>query len=95
MRIVTMGASTPDTLDVVVIGAGPAGVIAALRAGRVGAQTALITREEFGGLDYQSLLARVREVSEEVRTHSLCVGGIPRRLATRRHRATGIEKRER
>ena len=106
--IATMGDSTSDTLDVVVIGAGPAGVIAALRAARLGAKTALITREAFGGmaandgpvpvrtlayaarlirearqlpqygiaaaepsLDYQLLLARVREVTEEVRAHSL------------------------
>jgi pyruvate/2-oxoglutarate dehydrogenase complex dihydrolipoamide dehydrogenase (E3) component len=36
--------------DVVVIGAGPAGVVAALRAARLGASTALITRDEFGGM---------------------------------------------
>lgn len=36
--------------DVIVIGAGPAGVIAALRAGDLGAKTALITRGEFGGM---------------------------------------------
>jgi pyruvate/2-oxoglutarate dehydrogenase complex dihydrolipoamide dehydrogenase (E3) component len=94
-------------LDVVVIGAGPAGVVAALRAADLGAETALITREEFGGmaatdgpvpvrtlahaarlirearqlghygiavnepvLDYARLLARVREVVDEVRAHS-------------------------
>ena len=36
--------------DVIVIGAGPAGVLAALRAGDLGAKTALITRHEFGGM---------------------------------------------
>jgi pyruvate/2-oxoglutarate dehydrogenase complex dihydrolipoamide dehydrogenase (E3) component len=36
--------------DVVVVGAGPAGVLAALRAGDLGAKTALITRDEFGGM---------------------------------------------
>jgi dihydrolipoamide dehydrogenase len=103
-----MAPSAPDALDVVVIGAGPAGVIAALRAARLGAQTALVTRDDFGGmaandgpvpvrtlahaarlmrearqlprygittgepsLDYGSLLARVREVTHDVRTHSL------------------------
>ena len=44
-----MAASPTDMLDVVVIGAGPAGVIASLRAARLGAKTALITRDEFGG----------------------------------------------
>src|SRR5215831_7857057 len=37
-------------LDVIVMGAGPAGVLAALRAGDLGAKTALITRDEFGGM---------------------------------------------
>ena len=93
--------------DVVVIGAGPAGVLAALRAGDLGARTELLARGEFGGmaandgpvpvrtlahasrllrdahqlgrygvtvgepaLDYCRLLARVREVVEDVRSHS-------------------------
>ncbi|RKH72506.1 dihydrolipoyl dehydrogenase family protein [Corallococcus aberystwythensis] len=37
-------------MDVVVIGAGPAGLLAALRAGDLGARTALVTRDEFGGM---------------------------------------------
>ena len=95
-------------MDVIVIGAGPAGVVAAYHAARLGAKTALITRDEFGGmaandgpvpvrtlahaarlirgarqlgrygiavsepiLEYPRLLARVREVVKDVRTHSL------------------------
>ena len=94
-------------MDIIVIGAGPAGVIAALRAADLGARTVLVTRAEFGGmaandgpvpvrtlahaarlirearqlgqygigvgepvLDYPRLLARVREVVDEVRAHS-------------------------
>ena len=94
-------------MDVVVIGGGPAGMTAALRAGDLGAKTVLVTRDEFGGmaandgpvpvrtlahaarllrdaqhlerygivagepvLDYERLLVRVREVVQEVRTHS-------------------------
>jgi pyruvate/2-oxoglutarate dehydrogenase complex dihydrolipoamide dehydrogenase (E3) component len=94
-------------LDVIVLGAGPAGVLSALRAAELGARTALVTRGEFGGmaandgpvpvrtlaqaarlvrearqlgrygitsqppvLDYPALLARVREVVDDVRTHS-------------------------
>jgi pyruvate/2-oxoglutarate dehydrogenase complex dihydrolipoamide dehydrogenase (E3) component len=38
------------TFEVIVIGAGPAGVVAALRAGDLGARTALITRDQFGGM---------------------------------------------
>ena len=100
-------------LDVIVIGAGPAGVVAALRAADLGAKTALITRDEFGGmaandgpvpvrtlaqaarlirearqlglygitvgepaLDYPRLLARVREVVDDVRAHSAFRGQI-------------------
>lgn len=37
-------------IDVLVIGGGPAGVVAALRAGDSGANTVLITRDEFGGM---------------------------------------------
>src|SRR6476660_296067 len=36
--------------DVIVIGAGPAGVVAALRAADLGARTALVTREAFSGM---------------------------------------------
>ena len=39
-----------ERFDVIVVGAGPAGVVAALRAGDLGAKTALITRDQFGGM---------------------------------------------
>ena len=95
-------------LDVLVIGAGPAGVVAAVRAARLGARTGLVTRDALGGmaandgpvpvrtlaqaarlirearrhdaygiaaseplLDYRALLARVAEVTHDVRTHSI------------------------
>src|SRR5271168_4671467 len=37
-------------MDIVVIGAGPAGLVAALRAAELGARTVLVTRGEFGGM---------------------------------------------
>src|SRR6476620_3029617 len=37
-------------IDIIVIGAGPAGVLAALRAADLGARTLLVTRAEFGGM---------------------------------------------
>jgi pyruvate/2-oxoglutarate dehydrogenase complex dihydrolipoamide dehydrogenase (E3) component len=37
-------------MDIIVIGAGPAGVLAATRAAGLGAQVALVTRDEFGGM---------------------------------------------
>jgi len=93
--------------DLIVIGAGPAGMLAALRGADLGARTVLVSRAEFGGmaandgpvpvrtlahaarlihdarqlgqygvavsepvLDYPQLLARVREVVNDVRVHS-------------------------
>src|SRR5215813_4659273 len=95
-----------EMTDVVVIGAGPAGLIAALCAADLGARVALVARTEFGGmmandgpvpvrtlsqvarlirearelgrfgvavsesvLDYRRLLARVREVVDDVCSH--------------------------
>jgi pyruvate/2-oxoglutarate dehydrogenase complex dihydrolipoamide dehydrogenase (E3) component len=94
-------------VDVIVVGAGPAGMAAALRAADLGARTTLVARQEFGGmaandgpvpvrtlaqaarllrdarqlgqygiavseptLDYPRLLARVREIVDDVRAHS-------------------------
>src|SRR5262244_1490441 len=37
-------------LDILIIGGGPAGVVAALRAADLGAKTVLVTRDEFGGM---------------------------------------------
>ena len=108
LMIGVVTSSSPQRFGVVVIGAGPAGVVAALRAARLGATTALITRDQFGGmaandgpvpvrtlahaarlmrearqlplygitggepsLDYPRLLARVRDVTEDVRRHTL------------------------
>src|SRR5436189_3454182 len=42
--------ATVDVLDVVIIGGGPAGLVAALRAADLGARTALVTRDQFGGM---------------------------------------------
>ncbi|MEU4692303.1 NAD(P)/FAD-dependent oxidoreductase [Actinoplanes sp. NPDC023714] len=42
--------TTAERADVCVVGAGPAGVVAALRAARLGARTALITRDAVGGM---------------------------------------------
>jgi len=45
-----MAAVVPDAFDVIVLGAGPAGTIAALRAARLGARTALLSEGAFGGM---------------------------------------------
>ena len=42
--------SSPKVYDVIVIGAGPAGVLAAIRAAELGARTAIVTAAEFGGM---------------------------------------------
>ncbi len=48
--IVAMSPSAAEALDVLVMGGGPAGVVAALRASRLGARTALVTRDALGGM---------------------------------------------
>jgi dihydrolipoamide dehydrogenase len=42
--------ATASSCDVAVIGAGPAGIVAALRAADLGARTTLVSRGEFGGM---------------------------------------------
>jgi pyruvate/2-oxoglutarate dehydrogenase complex dihydrolipoamide dehydrogenase (E3) component len=41
---------TSPEVDIIVIGAGPAGVLAALRAAELGARVTLVTKAEFGGM---------------------------------------------
>ena len=45
-----MPPSSAGKVDVAVIGAGPAGVVAAHRCARLGARTAIVTRDAFGGM---------------------------------------------
>ncbi|MFY9649549.1 FAD-dependent oxidoreductase, partial [Trebonia sp.] len=61
-------APTPrQPFDVVVVGAGPAGVVAALRAARLGASTALITRDQFGGMAANDGPVPVRTLAQAAR----------------------------
>jgi pyruvate/2-oxoglutarate dehydrogenase complex dihydrolipoamide dehydrogenase (E3) component len=57
----------PEPFDVVVVGAGPAGVVAALRAARLGAKTALITRDQFGGMAANDGPVPVRTLAQAAR----------------------------
>ena len=57
----------PEPFDVVVVGAGPAGVVAALRAARLGAKTALITRDQFGGMAANDGAVPVRTLAHAAR----------------------------
>ncbi|HKN54547.1 MAG TPA: NAD(P)/FAD-dependent oxidoreductase [Amycolatopsis sp.] len=62
-----MASSPRQLFDVVVIGAGPAGVVAALRAARLGASTALITRDQFGGMAANDGPVPVRTLAQAAR----------------------------
>lgn len=62
-----MTSSPPQLFDVVVVGAGPAGVVAALRAARLGASTALITRDQFGGMAANDGPVPVRTLAQAAR----------------------------
>lgn len=55
------------TSDVVVIGAGPAGVMAATRAAELGARTTLVTRGEFGGMAATDGPVPVRTLAQAAR----------------------------
>jgi pyruvate/2-oxoglutarate dehydrogenase complex dihydrolipoamide dehydrogenase (E3) component len=48
--LATTSSATWANADVIVIGATPAGVVAALRAAELGAQTVLLARDAFGGM---------------------------------------------
>jgi pyruvate/2-oxoglutarate dehydrogenase complex dihydrolipoamide dehydrogenase (E3) component len=69
--------------DVAVIGAGPAGLFAALRAARLGARTALITRDAVGGMAATdgpvpvrvlTQAARLRREARQLRAFGIDVG---------------------
>jgi pyruvate/2-oxoglutarate dehydrogenase complex dihydrolipoamide dehydrogenase (E3) component len=62
-----MTSSSPEPFDIVVVGAGPAGVVAALRAARLGAKTALITRDQFGGMAANDGPVPVRTLAQAAR----------------------------
>ena len=75
-----MDSKDMQVLDVVVIGAGPAGVLAAIRAADLGARTALVSSAEFGGMVANDGPVPVRTLAYAAR---LAAGRAP--LASIRH----------
>ena len=59
--------TTEDQVDVAVIGAGPAGVVAAVRAARLGARTALVGRDAVGGMAATDGPVPVRALAQAAR----------------------------
>src|SRR5437588_5925379 len=58
---------TSPRADIIVIGAGPAGVLAALRAADLGARTALLARNQFGGMAANDGPVPVRTLAQAAR----------------------------
>jgi pyruvate/2-oxoglutarate dehydrogenase complex dihydrolipoamide dehydrogenase (E3) component len=61
--------TTAEHADVCVIGAGPAGVFAALRAGQLGARTTLVARDAVGGMAATDGPVPVRALAQAARLH--------------------------
>lgn len=57
----------PGTFDILVVGGGPAGLLAALRAGDLGARTMLVTRDRLGGMAAQDGPVPVRTLAHAAR----------------------------
>ena len=75
--------------DVIVIGAGPAGVFAAYRAAGLGAKTTLVTRDEFGGMaandgpvPVRTLAHAARLIREARQLNQYGIAVVSRRLPT-------------
>ena len=68
-------APTVGSYDVVVVGGGPAGFIAAITAARKGAKVALI--ERYGFLGGMATIGYVAPISVFAKNNELVIGGIP------------------
>src|SRR5215218_5722796 len=98
----TQTSPSPDTYDLIVIGAGPGGYVAAIRAAQLGLKTACVEREYLGGtclnvgcIPSKALLdssERVSMAKHDFAKHGITVGNVSVDLAKMQARKDDVVK---
>src|SRR5258708_6914185 len=77
-----MGAILPASFDVLVVGGGPGGYVAALRAAQLGASTAIVEKDRMGGTCLVRGCIPTKALLQSTELYSLAKGGEPFGLVT-------------
>src|SRR5215218_7630956 len=98
----TQTSPSPDTYDLIVIGAGPGGYVAAIRAAQLGLKTACVEREYLGGtclnvgcIPSKALLdssERVAMAKHDFAKHGITVGNVSVDIAKMQARKDEVVK---